>query len=123
MAYLLYVESAVYAAVCYIFSFLTVLLLISVSVNGYIIVSLYHIDYTGGSTLEAMALAVERSAVVLVCLSQGYKDSPSCRTGNRHNDILVTAHLVSSFFLFQPEKFHSSIFAYFWQEKKSPVLY
>lgn len=35
-----------------------------------------------GSTLEAMALAVERSAVVLVCLSQGYKDSPSCRTGN-----------------------------------------
>jgi len=34
-----------------------------------------------GSTLEAMALAVERSAVVLVCLSQGYKDSPSCRTG------------------------------------------
>ena len=35
-----------------------------------------------GSTLEAMALAVERSAVVLVCLSQGYKDSPSCRTGD-----------------------------------------
>ena len=35
----------------------------------------------GGSTLEAMALAVERASVVLVALSQGYKDSSSCRTG------------------------------------------
>lgn len=34
-----------------------------------------------GSTLEAMALAVEKAAVVLVCMSQRYKDSPSCRTG------------------------------------------
>jgi hypothetical protein len=34
-----------------------------------------------GSTLEAMALAVEKSAVVLVCMSQRYKDSPNCRTG------------------------------------------
>ena len=43
---------------------------------------LYVLTNTAGSTLEAMALAVERSAVVLVCLSQGYKDSPSCRTGD-----------------------------------------
>ena len=34
-----------------------------------------------GSTLEAMALAVEKAAVVLVCMSQKYKDSPNCRTG------------------------------------------
>ena len=36
---------------------------------------------SGGSTLQAMALAVERAAVVLVCMSQVYKDSASCRTG------------------------------------------
>ena len=35
---------------------------------------------TDGSTLEAMALAIERSCCVLVCMTQGYKDSPSCRT-------------------------------------------
>ena len=28
-----------------------------------------------------MALAVEKAAVVLVCMSQKYKDSPNCRTG------------------------------------------
>ena len=28
-----------------------------------------------------MAKAVEDSAVVLVCVSQKYKESPSCRTG------------------------------------------
>ena len=36
---------------------------------------------SGGSTLQAMALAVERAAVVLICMSQVYKDSASCRTG------------------------------------------
>jgi len=34
----------------------------------------------GGSTLEKMADAVERSQVVIVGLSQRYKDSVSCRT-------------------------------------------
>lgn len=38
------------------------------------------IDNMSGSTLEAMALAIERAAVVLVCMSQGYKNSPGCRT-------------------------------------------
>jgi hypothetical protein len=46
---------------------------------------------SGGSTLEAMALAVERAAVVLVCLSQGYKDSPSCRTGKWYDLVFVCA--------------------------------
>ena len=36
---------------------------------------------TAGSVLEAMATAVEKATVVVVCLSQKYKDSPSCRTG------------------------------------------
>ena len=36
---------------------------------------------TGGSVLEAMAEAVEKAAVVLVCLTQKYKESPNCRTG------------------------------------------
>ncbi|OWF46944.1 uncharacterized protein LOC110455013 [Mizuhopecten yessoensis] len=38
------------------------------------------VEHMTGSTLEAMALAVERSAVVLICMSQRYKDSPSCRS-------------------------------------------
>ncbi|XP_070182482.1 uncharacterized protein [Littorina saxatilis] len=40
------------------------------------------IDYEqmGGSTLQAMAEAVENSAVVLVCMSEKYKESPNCRT-------------------------------------------
>ncbi|XP_064597655.1 uncharacterized protein LOC135464094 [Liolophura sinensis] len=37
------------------------------------------VDYMGGSTLQAMAEAVENSAAVLICMSQRYKDSPNCR--------------------------------------------
>ena len=33
-----------------------------------------------GSTLEAMAKAVENASVVLVCVSQRYKESPNCRS-------------------------------------------
>ena len=33
-----------------------------------------------GSTLEAMAKAVENSSVVLVCVSERYKESPNCRS-------------------------------------------
>lgn len=38
------------------------------------------IEKMGGSTLEGMAGAVENSAVVLVCMSEKYKQSPNCRT-------------------------------------------
>ncbi|XP_078362921.1 uncharacterized protein LOC144647053 [Oculina patagonica] len=38
------------------------------------------LEQMGGSTLEAMAKAVEDAAVVLVCLSQRYKESPNCRS-------------------------------------------
>ena len=34
-----------------------------------------------GSTLEAMALAVEHCEVFVVAMCQAYKDSASCRTG------------------------------------------
>jgi len=34
-----------------------------------------------GSLLESMANAVEQAAVVLLCFTEKYKDSPSCRTG------------------------------------------
>ncbi|KAL3889422.1 hypothetical protein ACJMK2_001766 [Sinanodonta woodiana] len=37
------------------------------------------IDNMGGSTLQAMAEAVELAHVVLICMSQKYKDSPNCR--------------------------------------------
>ena len=39
------------------------------------------IDEMGGSTLESMAKAVENASVVLVCVSQKYKESPNCRSG------------------------------------------
>lgn len=38
------------------------------------------IDKMSGSTLEAMALAVENAAAVLVCVSKKYKESQACRT-------------------------------------------
>ncbi|XP_041375407.1 uncharacterized protein LOC121388201 [Gigantopelta aegis] len=37
------------------------------------------IDNMGGSTLQAMAEAVEQSAVVLICMSDRYKQSQNCR--------------------------------------------
>uniref|UniRef100_A0A2C9JLY3 TIR domain-containing protein n=1 Tax=Biomphalaria glabrata TaxID=6526 RepID=A0A2C9JLY3_BIOGL len=42
------------------------------------------VDYEqmGGSTLQAMADAVENAAVVLICMSEKYKQSPNCRTEN-----------------------------------------
>ncbi|GAX76302.1 hypothetical protein CEUSTIGMA_g3747.t1 [Chlamydomonas eustigma] len=38
------------------------------------------VDHMSGSTLEAMAMAVEGSAVVLICVSKKYKESQACRT-------------------------------------------
>ena len=42
------------------------------------------IDQMGGSTLQAMADAVENATVVFICMSQKYKDSPNCRAGNNN---------------------------------------
>ena len=39
------------------------------------------VDEMGGSTLESMAKAVEGAALVLICVSHKYKDSPNCRSG------------------------------------------
>ena len=36
------------------------------------------LEQMGGSTLEAMAKAVENASVILVCVSQRYKESPNC---------------------------------------------
>lgn len=38
------------------------------------------VEHMSGSTLEAMALAVEKAAVVLIGMTQKYKDSPACRS-------------------------------------------
>ncbi|XP_071098917.1 uncharacterized protein [Haliotis cracherodii] len=46
--------------------------------EGYIV--WVDVDEMGGSTLQAMAEAVENAAVVLVCMSEKYKQSPNCRT-------------------------------------------
>jgi hypothetical protein len=37
------------------------------------------VEQMNGSTLEAMAHAIEQSDLVLICMSQKYKDSPNCR--------------------------------------------
>lgn len=37
------------------------------------------VEQMSGSTLEAMANAVERASVVLVCVTRAYKDSANCR--------------------------------------------
>ena len=49
--------------------------------------------FAAGSTLEAMAKAVEKSSLVIICMTQKYKESPSCRTGE---DKYVTSVLYSS---------------------------
>ena len=41
------------------------------------------VDNLGGSTMEAMASAVENSAVILVAVSRKYKESANCRSGNK----------------------------------------
>ena len=38
------------------------------------------LEQMGGSTLDAMAKAVENSSVVLICVSERYKESPNCRS-------------------------------------------
>ena len=37
------------------------------------------VEQMSGSTLDAMAVAVEGAAVVLICVSERYKESPNCR--------------------------------------------
>ena len=46
------------------------------------------VEQMGGSTLEAMAEAVENAMVVLVCASEKYKLSPNCRTGKHEKDTM-----------------------------------
>ena len=39
------------------------------------------VDKMEGSIIDAMALAVEESEVILMCVSRKYKLSPNCRSG------------------------------------------
>jgi hypothetical protein len=41
------------------------------------------VDDMQGSTLQAMASAVEKADIVLVCYSQKYKNSDNCRAGSQ----------------------------------------
>ena len=43
------------------------------------------LEQMGGSTLEAMASAVENAAVVLICYSRKYKESVNTRYGILRN--------------------------------------
>ena len=58
------------------------------------------IEQMGGSTLEAMAEAVENAALVLVCASEKYKMSPNCRTG-AFRSLFSISLCFCIFFLFQ----------------------
>ena len=78
------------------------------------------VDNMQGSTLQAMAEAVEDADVVLVCFSQKYKNSPNCRAGTlfvypavlhyestQTNDITICSALPERmfvFFLYQLQK-------------------
>jgi len=37
-----------------------------------------------GNLLDAMSDAIENSSIFLMCLTEKYKDSPSCRLGNKY---------------------------------------
>ena len=50
------------------------------------------VDEMGGSTLESMAKAVENASVVLVCVSQKYKESPNCRSGDYDQNLFGSLH-------------------------------
>lgn len=45
------------------------------------------LEQMGGSTLEAMAGAIDQSSVILFCFSQPYKESPNCRM-----EVLLTCY-------------------------------
>ncbi len=56
------------------------------------------VDQMGGSILEAMANGIENAAVVLMCISDKYKSSNSCRTGKKCNIVCRTMacfHMIS----------------------------
>jgi hypothetical protein len=36
-----------------------------------------------GNLLDAMSDAIEKSSIFLMCLTEKYKDSPSCRLGKK----------------------------------------
>ncbi|XP_052804739.1 uncharacterized protein LOC128234511 isoform X2 [Mya arenaria] len=48
------------------------------------------VDNISGSTLESMAKAVEEAAIILICMSQLYKDSNYCRAAGSHNIHVTT---------------------------------
>jgi hypothetical protein len=51
-----------------------------------------------GNLLDAMSDAIENSSVFLMCLTENYKDSPSCRLGMINNMIILSNSLRIRFF-------------------------
>ena len=53
-------------------------------------------DNMHGNLLDAMSEAIENSAVFLLCLTEKYKDSPSCRLGMiiRNRTVFSQAKLI-----------------------------
>ena len=51
-----------------------------------------------GSTLQAMASAVEKADIVLICYSQKYKNSDNCRAGMLQLNLACIQNRMSGFF-------------------------
>ena len=49
----------------------------------------FHCLNLGGNILSAMAEAVENADFIIFLVSEKYKDSQSCRSGNYHLNILL----------------------------------
>ncbi|XP_074661452.1 uncharacterized protein LOC141914074 isoform X2 [Tubulanus polymorphus] len=43
------------------------------------------VDHMSDNLLESMALAVENASIVLICMSEKYKESPNCRTEGEYS--------------------------------------
>ncbi len=60
--------------------------------------SLVDLERMHGNLLDAMSDAIENSSVFLMCLTEKYKDSPSCRLGMINNMIILSNLLRIRFF-------------------------
>ena len=51
--------------------------------------------FSEGDILSAMAEAVENSKIVLICMSEKYKESQNCRSGNNSIHIIIRGSVKS----------------------------
>jgi hypothetical protein len=77
------------------------------------------IDQMGGSTLQAMAEAVEGADVFLMCMSNKYKHSPACRAGKLLN---VLQTIKTGYFLWQKYEAYMLLLCELWITNPTTIL-